>query len=193
MATAKQSEVTWVKKGDMVNGKKATRGYLALKSDKGKAFSGSVTGVAKGSTTTRNGTAQYSGGRNVYKVAERRSAKKSGGTVSTSSSSSYAKPKNSSYVIPSKTQQAKTGSYTPGSTVSSAERLRNINVAKKSAITVNNTPKSNLNAIEQALIRLKVKAKNAAEKKSRTAAEQRQLEADKKRIAQLTAQLKGVK
>jgi hypothetical protein len=101
MATAKQSEVTWVKKGDMVNGKKATRGYLALKSDKGKAFSGTVTGVAKGTTTTRNNTAQYSGGRNVYKVAERRSAAKSGGTVSTSSSSSYAKPSKPKGTYPS--------------------------------------------------------------------------------------------
>lgn len=93
MATAKQNDVTWIKKGQTVNGKKVAKGYLALKSAPQKAFSGTVTSVSKGSTTTRGGEAKYVNGRNVFKQAERRSAKVSGGKVSATSSSAYAKPK----------------------------------------------------------------------------------------------------
>lgn len=106
MATAKQSEVTWVKKGETVNGKKATRGYLALRSDKSKAFSGTVTGVAAGTTKNMKGTAEYKGGRNVAAVAARKAAK-SGNTASTTSSSSYAKSKAAS-------STSKNIGYTPG-------------------------------------------------------------------------------
>lgn len=89
MATAKQTDVTWIKKGQMVNGKKAAKGYLALRSAPGKAFSGTVTNVSKNTTSTRGGEAKYVNGRNVFKQAERRSAKVSGGKASTTSSSSY--------------------------------------------------------------------------------------------------------
>lgn len=76
MATVNQKDVTWVKKGDMVNGKKTTKGYLALRSDKSKAFSGTVTGVKTGSTSTsKAGTATYAGGRNVVATAARNQAK----------------------------------------------------------------------------------------------------------------------
>jgi hypothetical protein len=91
MATAKQSEVKWIKKGDIVNGKKATSGYLALRSAPGKAFNGTVTDVKTGSTKSIAGTAEYKNGRNVAAVASRKAAK-SGNTASKTSSSSYAKP-----------------------------------------------------------------------------------------------------
>jgi hypothetical protein len=75
MATVKQSDVKWIAKGDTVNGKKATRGYLALRSDPSKAFSGTVTNVKKGTTRASGGVATYSGGKNVADMAARKSAK----------------------------------------------------------------------------------------------------------------------
>lgn len=71
MARVDQSKVTWVAKGTVVNGKKTTKGYLALKTDKAKPFSGTVTGVKSGTTMNNAGMAKYAGGRNVAATAAR--------------------------------------------------------------------------------------------------------------------------
>lgn len=76
MATAKQSEVKWVPK-DKKTGK---GGFLALRSNPTKPFSGTVTGIKKGTTTASGGKAVYSGGRNVAATAKR-SQKSSGSSA----------------------------------------------------------------------------------------------------------------
>ena len=73
MKRVKQSEVTWVPR-DKKTGK---GGFLALRSDKSKPFSGVVTGVKKGTTAaSASGEAVYRGGKNIRKVAAREAAKR---------------------------------------------------------------------------------------------------------------------
>jgi hypothetical protein len=77
MASVDQSKTTWIKVGDVVNGKKVTKGYLALRSDKSKPFTGTVTGIKSGTTTTgtknkgQTSVAVYTGGRNVAATTKR--------------------------------------------------------------------------------------------------------------------------
>jgi len=77
--------------------------------------------------------------------------------------------------------------------LSRAQKLARDNVMRRTNLTSSGTLGSKITAIEQSLIKLKVKAKNTEARKSRTAAEQRQLEADKKRIEQLTNQIRSAK
>lgn len=73
MKRVSQKDVTWVKK-DPKTGK---GGFLALRSDKSKPFSGVVTGVQKGTTAaSASGEAVYRGGKNIRKVASREAAKR---------------------------------------------------------------------------------------------------------------------
>lgn len=81
MATVKQSDVKWVPK-DKKTGK---GGFLALRSDPSKPFSGTVTGIKKGTTTASGGKAVYSGGRNVAATATR-TQKTSGSSAAAGSS-----------------------------------------------------------------------------------------------------------
>lgn len=114
MASVDQTKVMWVKKGDVINGKKVAKGYLALRTSPGKAFTGTVTGIRSGTTTTstakkgQTSVGVYTNGRNVAATAKRAQQKsgssaaggiipaKAGGTP-TAGYKSTAKPKTDTF------------------------------------------------------------------------------------------------
>lgn len=75
MKRVTQKDVTWVKKDP----KTKKGGYLALRSDTSKPFTGVVTGVKKGTTAaSKSGEAVYRGGKNIINVAKRSKSKTEG-------------------------------------------------------------------------------------------------------------------
>ena len=197
MATAKQSDVTWVKKGDMVNGKKAAKGYLALRSDKSKAFSGTVTGVKSGTTSTRGGTAKYVGGKNVYKAAERRSAQVSGGKASTTSSSSYARPaakasKNIGYT-PNPVTQERTVAQRDRAKGMAAGKAIASNRSSVIAKSMSANPRASLAAVQRAIAMKNAALQNARAKASSDKRAKDSADRLAKEIQTLKTQLKNLK
>lgn len=198
MATAKQSEVKWIKKGDIVNGKKATSGYLALRSAPGKAFSGTVTGVKSGTTTAKNGTATYSGGRNVAAMTAR-IQKRSGSSAAAGiaapketykSGSQLNKNIGSSTVSSARKAAAKKDAMPR--TLSRTQKLARDNVMKKTQLTSSGTESSKIQAVQRAITMKKQAIRNLTDKANKTAADSKRLTEEKAKLQQLTNTLKSL-
>lgn len=89
MKRVTQKDVTWVKKDP----KTKKGGYLALRSDTSKPFSGVVTGIKAGTTRSIGGEAVYKAGRNVQRMKDAAAARKGTGAAKESAASYVAKPK----------------------------------------------------------------------------------------------------
>lgn len=100
MRTVTQKDVKWIPAKKDSNGKVVRRGFLALRSNPSKPYTGRVSGVKRGSTAAgADGVAVYSGGRNVGAQRNRIAKKVVGsGSERRTQSSEYKKSLTSSTV-----------------------------------------------------------------------------------------------
>jgi hypothetical protein len=186
-----QKDVKWVPK-DKKTGK---GGFLALRSEPTKPFSGIVTNIKAGTTRSSGGEAVYKGGRNVQRMKDRAAAAKGTGAAKESAASYVSKKKPAA--PPSGAPSAATRGATPAARQmftqkerESKGQIRPYNRGTGKKITM---PGGNARRVEQlefALRAYKRAAATRAQQKANTAAAKAAAARDAARIKELEAALK---